>query len=57
MIQDIKDSQNYKRYEFKCRCSCKQHCGHSCLDCDYCTECECENCKSAEAGKVTNGLF
>ena len=38
------DFENYKRYTFKCKCSCPQHCGHSCLDCDYCSDCECETC-------------
>lgn len=39
------DFQNYKRYTYKCKCSCEQHCGHSCLKCDYCSECECEDCQ------------
>lgn len=38
------DFESYKRFIRHCKCGCEMHCGHSCLDCDYCTECECEYC-------------
>jgi len=35
----------YKRYTAKkCKCGCSQHCSHSCQDCEYCPDCECEQC-------------
>ena len=37
----------HERYiQYKCKCGCEQHCGHSCLteDCD-CTECNCKQCQ------------
>ena len=46
------DYDSYKRYtNTKCPCGCPSHCGHSCLDCDNCTDCECKTCKEQ------NGLF
>jgi hypothetical protein len=32
----------------KCQdCGCTAHCGHSCLECDTCTECSCKDCYTA----------
>lgn len=46
--QKSNDFENYKRYVRNCRCGCEMHCGHSCQDCDYCTECECEYCRDGQ---------
>lgn len=39
------DYESYQRYvSKKCPCGCLAHCGHSCLDCDNCSDCECQDC-------------
>jgi hypothetical protein len=43
----------HERYiQYKCKCACEQHCGHSCLteDCD-CTECNCKKCEDKDKNK------
>jgi len=43
----------HERYiQYKCKCACEQHCGHSCLteDCD-CTECNCKQCQDKDKNK------
>ena len=47
---------DYKKYisATKCKCGCKEHCGHSCQDCEYCPDCECEKCKTTSDSKGQN---
>lgn len=48
----------HERYiQYKCKCSCEQHCGHSCsTDGCNCTECECAKCKEKEEkDKIVRG--
>ena len=46
--------QEYKRFTSRCKCDCKPHCGHSCLTCDSCTECECDECILIDDSKGYN---
>jgi hypothetical protein len=50
----IDDFGAYKRLTANCKCHCLPHCGHSCQNCDYCTECECEECRRIEEFKGMN---
>lgn len=38
----------YKRLKTNCSCGCASHCGHSCLECDSCTECDCPECRAEQ---------
>ena len=40
LLLKSKGNQNFT----KCKCGCLSHCGHSCTECDGCTECECSEC-------------
>lgn len=46
--QYMDDYGSYKRFKSmikKCNvCSCEQHCGHSCQDCETCPDCGCDDC-------------
>jgi hypothetical protein len=48
------NDDTYKRLRANCPCHCLPHCGHSCLNCDYCTECGCEECRRIEEFKGLN---
>lgn len=50
MERYMDDYESYKRYTHSgnCKCGCPAHCGHSCLECDNCSDCECEDCLTGQ---------
>lgn len=51
MEKYMDDFQNYKRFTSKCTCKCDAHCGQSCQDCEYCADCQCEDCKKLDESR------
>lgn len=53
-MENNQNNESYKKLDNKCRCGCGPHCGHGCLDCDYCSECDCPECRAAEESRGYN---